>query len=439
MLNTITIQEVIESISNSYGDSFLQKMTQSLAHAVDADYCFIASIDSAMTTASSITLYAHGQMIENFTYALDGTPCQMVAQDGVDIYPENVTQLFPEDLLLAEMGIEAYIGSNLKDSQGNVLGLVVAMYENKVLDPIPIHTLFNLFSGRIAAEMDRMNKASELEQANSTLEQHVQERTQALEDALEKLKLNQKQLIEQEKYASLGTLVAGVAHEINTPLGVAVTTASAIGSETLSIEKAIDANNLTTEQLSASIQYLNKLSPILYKNLRQAAQLVNNFKLVAVEQSDLHRSQFHLKNLIDTILSNLHTEIIKHPVQIKNQVAETIQVESYMGDFIQIFSNLIMNSLLHAFSGRKIGCITIDAQQSAQQLNIQVHDDGIGIAPEHREQIYDPFFTTKRGKGGTGLGLNIVYNIVHQKLNGKLSLESTPGQGSSFFIELPTP
>jgi len=424
------MKNVIEDAENTYGQDYFDKTTASLAKAVEADICFIAQLSQDKTNSIVISAYAHGEHLDNFEYALKDTPCAEVTCGAVDIYPKEVCQSFPKDIMLQDMNIEGYVGDSLENSKGDTIGLVVALYHHSIDNGEQIHTLFSFFSGRIAAELDRFEKEKALIELNQNLEETVKERTEAL-------KKTQERIMEQEKFAALGNLVAGIAHEVNTPLGVSITSASLVTSHVHIIQKAIKNKTLTESLLNDTLTSLNEATSILETNLSTAANLIKNFKQVAAEQSNLHVSDFDICETIDSILLSLHPETKKHPVDIQNLCKKAISIKSSKGDFYQILSNLTMNAMKHAFEGKDKGVFSINASLENKELILTIKDDGIGISKDNINKIFNPFFTTKRGQGGTGLGLSIVYNIVTQKLKGNIEVESELGKGSQFIIKIP--
>ncbi|WP_299795392.1 ATP-binding protein [uncultured Shewanella sp.] len=294
--------------------------------------------------------------------------------------------------------------------------------------------------------------------ARETLEQQVEERTLKLTDEIElrqnkeaalaesykrlnlsmkNLQAMQSQLIESEKMAALGGLVAGFAHELNTPIGVAITASSLLLRELTILEESYSSDELTEDVFKRYLNDIKAACSLLDKNLKRSASLVKDFKLVAVEQTNLHKEKFVLHELIESLLSSLSPETRKYPVAISNRVDKEIVVHSYAGDFYQVLTNLILNSLLHGFSGYPNGELVIDASIKQQSLIMTVADNGKGISSQDCSNIFEPFFTTKRGQGGSGLGLSIVYNIVKQKLRGNIDVSSDLGQGTKFTITCP--
>lgn len=242
-----------------------------------------------------------------------------------------------------------------------------------------------------------------------------------LQESLKQLNQTQNQLIESEKMASLSTLVSGVAHEINTPLGVALTGISQIAHEVKKLEANYQNEMLTEEALNEYIVTMKQLTQVIHDRLDNAALLVKSFKHISADQHFEDRREFYLKKYIDDLFLGLQNSIKSKRVQIVNTIEETLMLESFPGIFSQIFSNLILNSIKHGFERNGENIIKISVELN-DHLIIYYQDNGIGITDEIEKKIFDPFFTTKRGEGGSGLGLNVVYNLITQKLKGKLSL-----------------
>jgi signal transduction histidine kinase len=262
--------------------------------------------------------------------------------------------------------------------------------------------------------------------------------TIALDNAktYEILNAAQEQLVEAEKMAALGNLVAGVAHEINTPVGICVTAASRLDSKTKEFAEVFGAGQMKRKDLSDFLATTEEGMKILMNNLTRAADLVQGFKRVAVEQSSETKRVFELKTYLEETILALKPEFKNKPFEIVLD-AETIEINSYAGAFSQILTNLVMNSLIHGFKGRDKGQIVIQTRTRNKNLIMTYTEDGNGMSKEILSQIYEPFFTTNRDGGGTGLGMNIVYNLAAQKLGGKLNAESEPGKGVKFTFEIP--
>jgi signal transduction histidine kinase len=283
-----------------------------------------------------------------------------------------------------------------------------------------------------------------IREQNHTLEATVAERTeelsrsnQELQSSLETLRMTQKQLVDREKMAALGGLVAGVAHEINTPIGIGVSLASYLNLKTDELTRQHQSNELYQEDLDEYLQLCQKSNGLILRNLNRAFELITSFKQIAVDQSSEKVRSFYLKAYVDEIMVNLQVKLkkTKHTIEVEGD--ESIKLKSYPGAFSQIFTNLVMNSINHAFTDEEAGKIKICLAQGEGLCEMVYSDNGKGIPQENQKFVFDPFFTTKRVEGGSGLGLHIIYNIVNQQLAGDISLESTPGKGCSIKITFP--
>ncbi|MBF0226931.1 MAG: PAS domain S-box protein [Desulfobacterales bacterium] len=260
---------------------------------------------------------------------------------------------------------------------------------------------------------------------------------QALHESMALLKKTQNHLVQSEKMVALGDLVAGVAHEINTPVGVSVTAASYLEEKTNEIKAAYESGELKRSNLEKYVSSAKEASAIILKNLDRAANLIRSFKQVAVDQSGEEQRPFNMKAYIDDLLLSLRPKFKRTKHRIEVECPDYIEMNSYPGAFSQILTNFLMNSLTHGFKDIEEGSISIKAFTENETFNLIYSDNGIGVAPENLKKIFDPFFTTKRGQGGTGLGLHIVYNLVTQKLGGTINCQSEQGKGISFNISLP--
>ncbi|MDB2562423.1 FIST C-terminal domain-containing protein [Sulfurimonas sp.] len=243
-----------------------------------------------------------------------------------------------------------------------------------------------------------------------------------LENKLVLLKEAQSSLIESEKMASLGALVAGISHEVNTPLGVGLSGISQIDYEVKKLDKAFNEGTLTEEDFAQYIKTMQKMSKIIHQSLDNAANLVKSFKSISVDQHSDDIRVFNFKQYIDDTVLSLSSILKQKDITLINSSDESIELFCYPGSYSQIFSNLILNSVNHAFEETDEKVIHIHAQINNDILVIDYNDNGKGITKEVEKKIFDPFFTTTRGTGGSGLGMNIIYNLVTQKLNGTIEL-----------------
>jgi signal transduction histidine kinase len=258
------------------------------------------------------------------------------------------------------------------------------------------------------------------------------------ETALAELRATQTSLIEAEKLAALGGLVAGVAHEVNNPVGISLTVASSLSRRCEEFAAEIEAGPIRRSRLAEFVERNRDAADQLASNLHRAGELIQSFKQVAVDRSHSDRRLFDLKESTDQIIASLRPGLRKSQARLIVDVPESISMDSYPGAFGQVLTNLFLNAAKHAFPSDMAGTISVVARTSgADQVHIIIRDDGAGMPDEVQRQAFDPFFTTRRGDGGTGLGLHIVYNLVTRKLGGRITLSSRLGGGTTFRINLP--
>jgi signal transduction histidine kinase len=279
---------------------------------------------------------------------------------------------------------------------------------------------------------------------NEELEQRVANRTAqlnevnlALKQSLATVKKTQDRMVQTEKMASLGSLVAGVAHEINTPVGIGVTASSLLEEKTQQINKLHASGKMKRSDLEKYLKAANDASASILSNLNRAADLIRSFKEVAVDQSNEARRSFRVKDYINNVLLSLRPQLKKTAHNVQIECPENLKINSYPGAFSQIITNLVMNSLLHGFTGIDRGEIQIKFSRTDADYRLMYSDNGVGMDENTRRNIFDPFFTTKRASGGTGLGMYIVFNLVTQTLNGKINCESEPEKGTFIAIKIP--
>ena len=304
----------------------------------------------------------------------------------------------------------------------------------------------NVMLLRMQEYMQKQRQAEEQHRKlNASLEDMVNHRTTALKDAnqeliqtLEKLHQFQRQIVQNEKMASLGDMVAGVAHEVNTPIGLGVTASTMMLDRLAVIQKDFENKTLKASAMKRFLDESNENLNIIYRNLNRAAELISSFKQVAVDQTSESSRSFCVAQLVNEILLSLQPRLKKLKHNINVDCDPTLNVETKAGPINQILINLIMNSVIHGFENIEQGTINISAELvSSSKLKLVYTDDGKGISPEIRKRIFDPFVTTKRGQGGSGLGMHLVYNLVTQALNGSISIASEEGSGVEFVIIFP--
>ncbi|MEN9866351.1 MAG: hypothetical protein RL748_1941, partial [Pseudomonadota bacterium] len=256
--------------------------------------------------------------------------------------------------------------------------------------------------------------------------------------AYQQLQQAQTQLVAREKLAALGSLVAGVAHELNTPIGNSLLLAEGLQIQTDGIDQKMNQSALTFTDLKTFLADTRDSSVLILRGLTSAADLVNSFKQVAVDRTTAQRRVFDLQQTSHEIIATLMNRIRHSSHAISLDIPDGISMTSYPGPYGQVLSNFVNNALLHAFDGRTGGHMLLSATNDVPgRVRVQFRDDGNGISEANLSRIFDPFFTTKIGQGGNGLGLSISFNIVTSLLNGQISATSKPGQGTVFTLDLP--
>jgi signal transduction histidine kinase len=249
--------------------------------------------------------------------------------------------------------------------------------------------------------------------------------------------MTQHQLVESEKLAALGGLVAGIAHEVNTPLGVGVTAASHLEQQAQQFRAAMAAGTVSSQQTSMFSQTVSDASAMVLRNLQRADKMIRSFKQVAVDQTSEAPRLIQLAAYMDEILVSLQPVLKRSPHELKIDVPAGLTVYTQPGAIYQIVVNLVTNSMTHAFTGIAHGRMQIQAAADGDGWVLHYSDNGVGMEESVRRRIYDPFFTTRRGQGGSGLGMHIVYKLVVQTLDGSIECESAIGQGTRFHVHFP--
>ena len=292
-------------------------------------------------------------------------------------------------------------------------------------------------------EVGEMARAVEVFRENAIAKRKTEDELRAAkekaENALHELNTAQQNLIDAERLAALGGLVAGVAHEVNNPIGISLTVASSFARRAETFEDELrSGNGLRRSQLDEFVKTSRDAAQQLVGNLHRAGELIQSFKQVAVDRSHAERRTFNLSEATDQIIASLRPALKKASIGLSVEVPENLVVDGYPGSYGQILTNLFLNAATHAFPDGRSGNIAISAKpRGTDDIEIIFADDGAGMTAEVQRQAFDPFFTTRRNEGGTGLGLHIVYNLVTQQLGGRMMLDSRPGQGTTFRIIMP--
>ena len=280
---------------------------------------------------------------------------------------------------------------------------------------------------------------------NTELETRVAARTQelaqsnaALQSTLDTLRRAQDDLLQRDKLASLGALVAGVAHELNTPLGNSVTVASTLVLLVEPLKTQLEQGTLRKSKAVDALDQMQQCALLLQRNLERAVQLIVHFKQVAVDQTSEHRRSFDLASVVSDVVETLQPQFKHTHHRVEVDIPGGIVMDSYPGPLGQVVTNLVLNAMIHGFAAEHVGVVRIEAQQvTPGEVSLRVVDNGVGIPAKHLSRIFDPFFTTRMGLGGSGLGLHIVHNIVMVMLGGTIRVSSTLGEGAQFTVVLP--
>src|SRR6202035_5704933 len=292
-------------------------------------------------------------------------------------------------------------------------------------------------------EVGAMARAVEVFRENAIAKRKTEDELRAskekAEGALLELNTAQQNLIDAERLAALGGLVAGVAHEVNNPIGISLTVASSYSRRAEMFEAELRSDSpLRRSQLEEFVRTSRDAAQQLVANLHRAAELIQSFKQVAVDRSHAERRQFALSEATDQIIASLRPVLKKAAIALSVDVPEGLVIDGYPGSYGQILTNLFLNAAYHAFPDGRSGTISISARpRGSDDVEIIFADNGAGMTPDGQRQAFDPVFTTRRNEGGIGLGLHIVYNLVTQQLGGRMMLDSRPGQGTTFRIIMP--
>ncbi|KPH64617.1 ATPase [Pseudoalteromonas porphyrae] len=303
----------------------------------------------------------------------------------------------------------------------------------------------NIMLTRTQNQIERhKNDKQEIKQLNQSLEEKVNQRTIALREAnqelldtLERMHQYQNQIVESEKMASLGQMVAGVAHEVNTPIGLGITGSTLLRDKLAEISAGFDQKKLTSNQLKRFIDDGLENLDLIYRNLNRAAELISSFKKVAVSQDGELNALVNISELISDVLLSMRTDLKSKDPKITTHCPSTLVMETKAGPLQQVIQQLLSNSLIHGFKDSIDNEIELTVERNESSLIIHYTDNGIGVDKSIKKRIFDPFVTTKRGEGGSGLGMHLVYNLVTQALGGSVYFDEQNQDGTRFIITLP--
>ncbi|QYJ87161.1 PAS domain-containing protein [Shewanella mesophila] len=371
--------------------------------------------------------------------------------DGIELVEETIlNRIHPEDAPKVSQIAQACINEQMDKFSVSYRGMdeqenwVWVLNRGQVVERDA-----NGKASRVAGTIKNIQQQKETEIAlrelNQELEQRVklrttelQQRNDELNSTLDELKHTQGELMDREKMAALGGLVASITHEVNTPIGISVTAASHLQESVKVFDKNYQQGDVSHEDFVLYQVEVAECCQLILSNLQRASKLIASFKQVSVDQSHEDVREFDLHAYLDEIFISLNPMLSRTPHKYSYSCPEKLNIKSTPGAFYQIVSNLFNNSVIHAYPDGRSGNLSLTVESDELGIKITYQDDGCGMSDEIQEQVFQPFFTTKRGKGGSGLGMNIVYNIVTQVLGGEIQINSVLDQGSTFIITLPS-
>ena len=340
------------------------------------------------------------------------------------------------EVYLTPLGISSMLDVPIRH-RGKMIGIICCEHQGKArewhADEVVFAASLADLYGRAVSANERADYEQRLIEANQTLEQKVIDRTAELEAAQEKL-------VESEKMAALGNLVAGIAHEVNTPLGIALTSVSNCKEELKGIYRDFENDELTEQGFKDFEAICSEGLNLAETSLMRAANLVQDFKRTSADQTSLEIEEIALDEYIPRVCNPLKPMLRKEQVELSIDVTPNLVITTCPGIIAQLLTNLISNAQRHAFGpsvNNDVNRVSVSCSKNAKGIVISVQDNGKGIPEALHKKVFEPFYTTARDKGGTGLGLNILYNLVRQKFNGEIDLKSTPGEGTKVTVCIP--
>lgn len=340
------------------------------------------------------------------------------------------------EVYLTPLGISSMLDVPIRH-RGKMIGIICCEHQGEArewhADEVVFAASLADLYGRAVSANERADYEQKLIEANQTLEQKVKDRTAELEAAQEKL-------VESEKMAALGNLVAGIAHEVNTPLGIALTSVSNCKEELSNIYRDFENEELTEQGFKDFEAICSEGLNLAETSLMRAANLVQDFKRTSADQTSLEIEEIALDEYIPRVCNPLKPMLRKEQVELSIDVTPNLIITTCPGIIAQLLTNLISNAQRHAFGpsvNNDVNRVSVSCSRTDKGIVISVQDNGKGIPENLHKKVFEPFYTTARDKGGTGLGLNILYNLVRQKFKGEIGLKSSPGEGTTVTICIP--
>ncbi|HRX51915.1 MAG TPA: ATP-binding protein, partial [Candidatus Krumholzibacteria bacterium] len=418
------LQTVAKGTSGATGEEFFRQLAASLARAFETRYAFVSRFDATHPEMGETLAFWDGDDFRpRIHYRIAGTPTERILQKGRYVMEDGVQDDFLDDELLHSMGVRSYAGTTLYDSDGEPCGALVVMDNRPFHQPRQrVDSILQLFAARAAAELIRLRSEQRIRRMNEELERRMVARTTELREA-------QDQLVQAEKIAALGTLVAGVAHEINGPVGIGVTAVTHLKDQLDDFASLYRDGSMTRRRLERFLEAACESAELVHSNLNRAADLVTVFKKVTADGGGQEQRRVRPRDHVRQVLHELQPGLSAGGHRVELRCDPELQIWTYPDVFTGIVTELVRNSVKHGFAGRREGCIVLTIEESGPSWRLTYEDDGQGLEPEALARIFDPFFTTCRGGTSTGLGMHILYNGVTRMLGGTVRCQSRPGEG----------
>jgi signal transduction histidine kinase len=441
--NTETIEKTIPVMIDLADDDLQRSALQRLKQRAEALRQGLEKLSDELSTRTDLLRNSIDASQAETISAIDGLSVKMRQQEqkAQETFDRTLANISRRVLSIAVF----FLGIIL--SAGVIIALSIRLPLYQIMSAMQAITSGN-FNRRVQGtgasdEIGAMARAVEVFRENAiakrTAEAELRASKEQAESALLELSTAQRNLIDAERLAALGGLVAGVAHEVNNPLGISLTVASSFARRAEMFETELHSDTqLRRSQLEEFVRSSREAAEQLVANLNRAGELIQSFKQVAVDRSHAERRQFLLKEATDQIIASLRPVLKKAKIDLVLDISEGLAINGYPGSYGQILTNLVLNAANHAFADGRSGTISISARpRGHDDIELIFTDNGAGMTPEVQRQAFDPFFTTRRNEGGTGLGLHIAYTLVTQQFGGRMALDSRLGQGTTFRIIMP--
>lgn len=440
--NTETIEKTIPVMIDLADDDIQRSALDALKQRAGALRAGLADLSAKFAARTHVLRTAIDGNQATMISAIDGLQAQMREREerAQTSFDRTLARTFRIVLLIAVVFLSAIV----------VGGLMITRSIRLPLQELraAMHAIVSGNYGRVIKNLEARDEIGEMARAVEVFRENAmaKRRTEIelraskenAENALNELRNTQKSLIDAEKLAALGGLVAGVAHEVNNPVGISLTVASSLVRRCDMFATEVKEGPLRRSRLDDFIAQAGDAARQLVANLHRAGELIQSFKQVAVDRSHVERREFNLHEATEQIIASVRPVMRKAQIAIVIEIAPDIVMDSDPGSYGQVLTNIFLNAAIHAFPDGHAGTIEVRARPlGARHVEIVVSDDGVGMTEEVRQRAFDPFFTTRRSEGGTGLGLHIIHNLVTQSLGGRLQLESAPGRGTTIRIVLP--